>query len=104
MIDISTEKVITLTEAARGLPRRRAGRPVHPSCLFRWSRAPGCKGIVLETVQIGGTRCTSREALARFFEALTVQAEGQAPAAPPSSKHRRNAIEAAERRCARVGA
>jgi hypothetical protein len=25
----------------------------------------------METLDVGGTRCTSREALARFFEALT---------------------------------
>jgi hypothetical protein len=27
--------------------------------------------VVLESIQVGGTRCTSREALARFFRRLT---------------------------------
>ena len=31
----------------------------------------GCRGVVLETIQVGGTRCTSREALQRFFENLS---------------------------------
>jgi hypothetical protein len=27
--------------------------------------------VILESIQVGGTRCTSREALARFFRRLT---------------------------------
>jgi hypothetical protein len=38
----------------------------------------GCKGVVLESIEIGGTRCTSREALARFFERLTAVKRGEA--------------------------
>jgi len=102
MIDVSSEHLISLTEAARSLPPRRAGKRPHVSCIYRWTVA-GCRGIVLESVQIGGTRCTSREALARFFEALTAAAQGEAPAPPPPPKHRRRAIEAAERRLARSG-
>jgi Protein of unknown function (DUF1580) len=64
------ETVITLANAAEELPRRRRGRKTHVSTLFRWSTA-GCRGVVLETIQIGGTRCTSREALQRFFERLS---------------------------------
>lgn len=73
MIDIRTEKLLSLTRAARRLPRRRAGRKVAASTLYRWS-AVGCRGIRLETVQVGGTRCTSLEALGRFFAALAAQA------------------------------
>ena len=98
MIDISTEEVITLAEAARSLPRRRAGRPVHLSCVYRWTTV-GCRGVVLEHIQIGSTRCTSREALQRFFDQLTPAPEE----APAKSKSRRRAIEAAERRLARSG-
>ena len=67
MIDTTLEKPISLAQAAAELPPRRAGRPASVSCLYRWSTA-GCRGVVLETIQIGGTRCTSREALQRFFE------------------------------------
>ena len=64
------EAKISLADAAKDLPRRRRGRKTHVSCLYRWSRS-GCRGVVLETIQIGGTRCTSKEALQRFFERLS---------------------------------
>lgn len=71
MIDVLQEDVISLSEAAKWCPRRRAGKRPDVSCLYRWTTT-GCKGVVLESVQIGGTRCTSRQALARFFQALTL--------------------------------
>jgi hypothetical protein len=101
MIDTNTESIITLTEAARSLPHRRAGRPVHISCVYRWTQI-GVKGIRLETVQIGGTRCTSRESLQRFFDALTAQAEHR-PGPPRATAARRKEIEAAEKRLAKAG-
>lgn len=70
MIDSISEALITLAEAAEGLPRRRRGRKTHISTLYRWATA-GCRGVRLETVQVGATRCTSREALQRFFERLS---------------------------------
>jgi hypothetical protein len=74
MIDPLSEQVISLSEAAKSLPARRAGKRPHVSCIYRWT-VSGCKGIKLESLQVGGTRCTSREALARFFERLS-QATG----------------------------
>jgi hypothetical protein len=70
MIDSQSEQIVTLAQAADSLPRRRRGRKTHVSCLYRWATV-GCRGIVLETIQVGGTRCTSREALQRFFEGLS---------------------------------
>lgn len=70
MINISTEQVVSFTHATKHLPQRRAGKRPHVATLYRWSQR-GCKGIHLETVQIGGTRCTSLEALQRFFDRLT---------------------------------
>ncbi|NLE37264.1 MAG: DUF1580 domain-containing protein [Pirellulaceae bacterium] len=70
MIDPNTESLLSLTEATKRLPRRRAGKRPNVSTLYRWSIA-GCRGVILETIQVGGTRCTSREALARFFHRLT---------------------------------
>jgi hypothetical protein len=73
-IDAFAESVISFSEASRLLPKRRGGRKVHVSCLYRWSQA-GLRSesgmtVRLETVQIGGTRCTSKEALQRFFDRL----------------------------------
>lgn len=70
MIDPKTENLLSLTEAAELLPRRRGGKKAHVSCVYRWTTS-GCKGVILESIQCGGTRVTSREALARFFKKLT---------------------------------
>lgn len=70
MIDSTQETVLSLAHATNHIPRRRAGRKTHVSTLFRWTTA-GCRGIVLESIQVGGTRCTSLEALQRFFERLS---------------------------------
>ncbi len=62
MIDIATEHLISLKEAAKSLP----GRP-HLSTLIRWSR--GMKdGRRLAIAKIGGRVYTSTESLARFVE------------------------------------
>jgi hypothetical protein len=102
MIDLNTEHVISLTEAARHLPRRRAGKRPHVSCLNRWSTG-GCRGIVLESIQVGGTRCTSREALARFLEALTLASPIGPQMAVRSPTKRRRAAEQAMRDLQREG-
>lgn len=70
MIDIHSEILITLAQAADELPRRRRGRKTHVCTLYRWTSS-GCRGVVLESLQVGATRCTSREALQRFFQKLS---------------------------------
>ena len=72
MIEIQSEEVVSLTEAAKSkcLPRRRKGKRPHVATLFRWATV-GVRGVVLETIQCGGTRCTSVEAIQRFFERCT---------------------------------
>ena len=65
-IDIKTERLISLAQAARTLPPRRRGRPVHPATIYRWA-SRGLSGIVLETVQAGGSRVTTLDAMERFF-------------------------------------
>jgi hypothetical protein len=101
MSDLSSENLISLAQAAKLLPSRRDGKRVHVSCLYRWTNE-GCRGIRLEYLQIGSTRCTSREALGRFFDALTSQSEAkQSVPTPRPNRHttaRRKQIEAAERK------
>jgi hypothetical protein len=70
MIDLATEELIPLSEVPKLLPRRRTGRTIHLSAIYRW-RQKGIKGIRLETATLGGTTYTSKEALARFCERLT---------------------------------
>ncbi len=74
MHDLLAEELITLTEAARMLPKRRQGRPTHPGTLLRWATT-GLRGARLEVVQVGATKCTSRQALWRFFSSLSRNAE-----------------------------
>lgn len=77
-IDIRSEELFTLSELARQLPRRRGRRPVSPSTLYRWWRR-GLRGVHLEVLQVGGTACSSREAMQRFFERLGRVAGDGAP-------------------------
>jgi len=79
MLNTSHETLLPLTEAAR-LVRKDL------STLYRWTRR-GFRGVVLETIQVGGTRNTTREALQRFFERLTVREHIPAPSRPRSEKH-----------------
>jgi hypothetical protein len=72
-VNIGDEKLVSFADAAKLLP----GRP-HISTWQRW-RLRGVRGIRLETVLIGGRRYTSREALARFFDAVTVASEEKKP-------------------------
>lgn len=60
-----TESLLTLSEAARELPNR-----PHLATLFRWVN-PGCRGVRLEVVKLGGKTLTSREALQRFADRLS---------------------------------
>lgn len=107
MIDIATEKIVSLTAAAALLPRRRAGKKPNIATLYRWTTV-GCRGVKLEYLQIGATRCTSQEALQRFFDALTAQAD-TTTAAPTATSYdrlpagRRKQIAAAEARLAKAG-
>lgn len=76
MIDFECERVISINEAAKMLPSFRSGKRMNIATVFRWALR-GLKGIRLETIQIGGRKCTSVEALQRFFERLTEQAQGE---------------------------
>ena len=102
VIDTKAERLLSLADAARELPRCRGGKRPHIATVYRWT-TNGCRGVILESVQVGNTRCTSREALARFFAALTDQAGAgrQARGEPP--RHRRRAIERARESLRRAG-
>ena len=61
---------ISFDASGRRIAPTAGGPEDHVSTLYRWATA-GCRGVVLESIQVGGTRCTSREALQRFFERLS---------------------------------
>ena len=72
MIEFKEETIVSLTDAAKTLPHRRAGKKPHVSTLYRWA-GNGLRAVELETIQVGGTLCTSLEALQRFFDGLGAQ-------------------------------
>lgn len=97
-IDLSSETLESLSDLAawERIPRRRRGKKLHVSTLFRWA-SRGCRGVKLETTRVGGTLCSSKDALQRFFDRLSAndqQAELRAPGTP---RQRAAAICRAER-------
>ena len=93
MIDTSTENLIALRDVPRCLPPRSNGKRLHISAVYRWSLR-GIRGVRLETVKVGGTTYTSREAIQRFSERMS----GTEPAAQlinPVSRARQRQLEQA---------
>jgi hypothetical protein len=68
------EDLIPLGQTARLIPSRKPGRRVSISCLYRWC-AHGRRGVKLESWVIGGTRYTSRQAIARFVAATNLTSQ-----------------------------
>ncbi|OHB59997.1 MAG: hypothetical protein A2Y12_17205 [Planctomycetes bacterium GWF2_42_9] len=76
-IDLKTEKLIPLTQASKLLPQV-DGKRIHISTLWRWCKK-GLKGINLEYIRTGSKIITSKEAMQRFFDAVTKLDETQPP-------------------------
>jgi excisionase family DNA binding protein len=74
MIDLATERLLTLEQAGERLM-------VSKATLYRWI-TQGSRGIRLEAVRVGGRWRTSEEALQRFGDYLTPD---QGPAPPPGA-------------------
>ena len=98
MIDIQSETVVTFAEASKHLPKRRAGKRPHICTLYRWAQQ-GVRGVKLETIQIGGTCCTSLESLQRFFNRLS----GDDSTPPQATRARKKEIARAESVLAEAG-
>lgn len=80
MIDLASESLIPLRDVPRHLPPRPNGKRLHISAVYRWARR-GVRGIILETIRMGGSTYTSREALQRFGDGAggTPDAAGKIP-------------------------
>jgi hypothetical protein len=68
-----SEKLISFAQATRLIPPSRRGRPVHPSCIWRWHRT-GVKTsdgrtVKLEAAWLVSRLVTSEEAVKRFIAA-----------------------------------
>lgn len=80
------EELLTLAAAAKLLPRRRGGRPVHPSTLARWATR-GVRGIYLPVLRVGSTFCTTRGALFEFLVESTQQLAEPRSTETQSARH-----------------
>jgi hypothetical protein len=85
MFDLLSEDTIRLEEAAQ------IGR-VHFSTAYRWAirgvPSPGGGRVHLEVVRLGRAWLTSKQALARFSEKLTLIREGVPVPRTPSARQR----------------
>lgn len=83
-------QLITLRQALRLVPR--GGRKqLHLSTIYRWCSKGTRHGVKLRILLVGGTRFTTAEWLAEFFERATEAAGlvGQSPPPrSPSNRHR----------------
>jgi len=99
-IDLEHEQPIDLKHAARLPALRVNGRTRHIASLYRWASPAGCRGVRLETVVIGGTTCTTSEAVARFIARLS-QPQQRERSETPAERRRR--LSQAERVCEAAG-
>lgn len=108
MIQLEKEKLILLKDAPKHLPLRPGGKKLHISAVYRWI-THGVRGVVLESVRLGGATYTSLEALQRFAEAQSRKPDmAVAAVVPPRSRHRHQravamalAVELGTRACER---
>jgi len=105
-INIQSETLLSLADAARALPPIDGKRP-HCSTIWRWSKK-GLHGVYLEYVRLGHRVCTSQEALSRFVNALAAADRLHSVATPmkiksPSPAARSQAIERANEFLAKNG-
>jgi hypothetical protein len=107
MFDLTSEHVISLTEATRRLPPGRKGRGPHLSTLIRWivdgARGPAGVIVRLEALRLGGRWVTSDEALQRFAERLTPDLTNCPSQVSHSPAARQRASERAARQLEKLG-
>jgi hypothetical protein len=116
MIDTTKEQVLSLHDACGVIPPGRGAKKTVFSTIFRWvlkgthartidTEGKAHKGqlVKLEAIRVGGRWVTSREALQRFFEALTEVAGGSERPVPRTATRIRRASERASRELEAAG-
>jgi hypothetical protein len=95
MFNVTDESPIPLRDVPKlgSLPMKRGDHRIALATVYRWSHR-GVRGHVLETLMIGGTRCTSLLALQRFFERISMPTSMPMP---PTPSQRAAAIVRAEK-------
>jgi Protein of unknown function (DUF1580) len=85
-------RYLTLAEAAKLIPGRHAGQRVSIPTMWRWCVRGVHNGIRLQSVLVGGRRCTTRRWVQNFIDAMTRASPIPAPDSmklrTPSQRHR----------------
>jgi hypothetical protein len=101
-IVVAREDTFPLAETPKHVPPRRGGRKLHKATAFRWAK-DGVRGVKLETIRIGGTLCTSVEALQCFFERLSATDSAVCTPIIRTPKARQRAIDNADHELTKLG-
>jgi hypothetical protein len=72
MIDPTTETLLTPKQVARLFPGR-SGKGVSLATVWRWLSGHGRRGVVLESIRVGGSRYSSQEAAHRFTQQVNAK-------------------------------
>lgn len=86
-IDIERDPIISLGQLARRLPPVN-GTSTNISTAWRWTRK-GIRGIVLETVEVGGKTCTTWQAYLDFSTAIGKAKRGEPVSTQTARMHKR---------------
>lgn len=88
--DLTKEEPIPVTEAVKLIPSgHRNKKHLSVREMMRWI-LDGYRGVKLEARKLGASWVTSKEAIARFSDAITAQERDGAKAAPvPAPRYRR---------------
>lgn len=97
------ETPVAIGDVPSMLPIRRGGKLPHISCVYRWIQK-GVRGVKLEVIDTPGGMITTKEAIARFFAALSAARRGL-PTTPASRtpSARQRAAQSADRELAAAG-
>ena len=105
--EIAQGKGLTLAQAAKLFPCRKAGKAVHPNTVGRWAmtgvRRTDGTVVVLETARWSRSVYTSASAVARFIKALAQVDDTPPIVAPATGRAAEKARDEEQRRLRELG-
>jgi len=106
-VDIRSEQLLSLPQAARRFPPYRLDAPVNPSTVWRWIlqgvRLPDGSRVKLEAIRLAGRWLTSVEAIERFIAAQTPALHSDSAPRPRTTTQRQRAAARAGKKLEAMG-
>lgn len=106
-IDIHSETLLSMAQAARKFLPYRRDRPVNPSTIWRWIHdgvtLPDGSAVRLEGIRCGDRWLTSQEAIGRFIDAQTPNLDAPRVPSTPSANARKRAADRAAKALQEMG-